>query len=237
MRTTRSTSATRDPQTTAAARARKRFFLLLAVPVLTLGLLGAATPTKATAMPVRQTTLVGTVNTVYWDLDAFWRMTFPNNYVRPTVGYYNGNPSYVAACGNLYAHTIMAYCPGNQIWIHQGVNQSKVTRLGDYAAGFFVAHEFGHHMATRLGLASRFKSVRGRELYADCMAGVFTRYGYSYSGRLDASDYWEGYNSLGDIYPNEGGANGYPLKADRKAWYQYGFNQYNTSSCALAVNY
>ena len=85
MRTTRSTSATRDPQTTAAGRARKRFFLLLAVPVLTLGLLGAATPTKATAMPVRQTTLVGTVNTVYWDLDAFWRMTFPNNYVRPTV--------------------------------------------------------------------------------------------------------------------------------------------------------
>ena len=70
---------------------------------------------------------------------------------------------------------------------------------------------------------------------ADCMAGIFTKYAYTYSHRLDANDYWEGVRSLDDRYPAEGGSNGYPLKADRKAWYQYGFTSYNIGSCAQAV--
>ena len=48
----------------------------------------------------------------------------------------------------------MANC-GNEIWIDTPVNQSKITRLGDYAAGFFLAHEWGHHMADTLGLRFR----------------------------------------------------------------------------------
>lgn len=216
---------------------KHRLLAVVAIPMISVALLGSVGATEASAMSSPQTTLVGTINTVYWDLDAFWRMTFPTKYVRPTVGYYYNSPTYVAACGNVYDYTIMAACSGNQIWIGYYVNQSKVTRLGDYSAGFFLAHEFGHHLATSLGLSTKFKSVRGRELYADCMAGIFTRYGYSYSRHLDASDYWEAINSLYDTYPSEGtAANGYPTKANRRAWYEYGFSQYNTSSCAQAVN-
>ena len=140
--------------------------------------------------------------------------------------------------GNLFDYMIMAECPNNgnaQIWINYGVNQDKVTRLGDYAAGFFLAHEFGHHIGNVLGL--RFPTIRGRELYADCMAGVFTKYALTQTHRLDNSDYWEGVASLDDRFPNEGGpGNGYPTKADRKAWYWYGYSSYSLAACGQAVN-
>lgn len=71
------------------------------------------------------------------------------------------------------------------------------------------------------------------------MAGVFTRYGYSYGKFLDAHDYWEAIRSLQDKpYPAEGtAANGYPTKTNRVAWFTYGFRQYNTGDCAQAVKY
>ena len=218
----------------------KKAILTAAVVVVAIGLAASVGTTQARAMNLPQTTLSGTVNLLYWDLDAFWRMALGNNpnYRSPAIGYYYNSPTYVAQCGgNLFDYQIMAECPngGNaQIWIHYYVNQDKVSRLGDYAAGFFLAHEWGHHIAHVLGL--RFRTTRGGELYADCMAGVFTRYGYSYSHRLDAHDYTEGFWTLDDRFPNEGGpGNGYPTKADRKAWYQYGFTSYNLASCAQAV--
>jgi hypothetical protein len=218
-----------------AARLRRNLCALVAIAVVSIGLSSALGTTPASAMNPQQTTVTGTVNTLYWDLDAFWRWALKNpNYRSPTVNYFYG-PTNVSGCGTLSEPMMMAYCPGNQIWVHYNVNQSKVTRLGDYAAGYFLAHEWGHHIASVLGL--RFPTVRGRELYADCMAGVFTKYGYSYSHRLDASDYWEGMASLGDFYPYEGGSNGYPLKADRKAWYEWGFTSYSIANCAQAVRY
>jgi predicted metalloprotease len=217
---------------------RKCLLTALVGLTATIGTAGALTPAPATAMAQPQTTVSGTVNTVYWQLDAFWRWATPRtNYRSPLIGYYSNDPTWVSACGNyLHHYTIMAN-RGNEIWIDVPVNQSKINRLGDYSAGFFLAHEWGHHMADTFGL--RFPRITGRELYADCMAGIFTRYGYSYGKYLDASDYWEAIASLQDNpYPAEGTtANGYPRKADRVAWFKYGFEQYNTSSCALAVNY
>jgi predicted metalloprotease len=220
------------------SKLRKSLLAILTVLIGAVGTVGAIAPDSAHAMSPSQTTVTGTVNTVYWKLDAFWRWAMPrSNYRSPLIGYYSNDATYVAACGtNLYHYTIMANC-GNEIWIDVPVNQSKINRLGDYSAGFFLAHEWGHHMADTLGL--RFPRVTGREVYADCMAGVFTRYGYSYGKYLDASDYWEAIGSLQDNpYPAEGTvANGYPTKTNRVAWFKYGFDQYNTSSCAQAVNY
>jgi predicted metalloprotease len=217
----------------------KRLSSFIALTVASVGIASSVATGDASAMNPHQTTLVGTVNLVYWDLDYFWRWALNNNarYVSPAVGYYSST-TYKAACGGTIAdYTIMAYCSNVQrpeIWIHSGVNQDKVNRLGDNAAGFFVAHEFGHHIANVLGLSNSFRSVRGRELYADCMAGVFTRWEYD-RGRFDSRDYWEGVWSIDDRFPNEGGTNGYPLKADRKAWYEWGFTTYNITNCAQAV--
>ena len=221
-------------------RMARRFAVLAATILVVTGAFNLFATSSASAMSPPQTTLTGTVNLLYWDLDSFWRRALSSNpnYRSPTIGYYYASPTYVSQCGgNLFDYTIMAECPNNgqpQIWINYSVNQDKVTRLGDYAAGFFLAHEWGHHIGNVLGL--RFPTIRGRELYADCMAGIFTRYGYGSSHRLDAADYWEGIASLDDRFPNEGGSwNGYPTKADRKAWYQYGYSSYNLGSCANAV--
>ena len=238
------TGITLQPQVDVASTRRAfngipcRLAVFVATILVVLGLLTAAATSPASAMSPQQTTVTGTVNTLYWDLDAFWRWALNNpSYRSPTIGYYYTSPTYVAACGgNLFDYMIMAECPnyGNaQIWIDYNVNQDKINRLGDYAAGFFLAHEFGHHIANVLGLS--FASIRGRELYADCMAGVFTNYALTQSRRLSNSDYWEGIASLDDRFPNEGGANGYPTKTDRKAWYRYGYTSYSLAACAQAV--
>ena len=149
-------------------RPRPRIAVLAAAVVAAAALLGSVTAPTANAMSPAQTNVSGVVNVLYWDLDSFWRRALSNNanYRSPTIGYYDGSPTYVAACGvSLFDYNIMAECPNNgqpQIWIHVGVNQAKVTQLGDYAAGFFLAHEWGHHIGNVLGLS--FRSVRGREL-------------------------------------------------------------------------
>ena len=158
-------------------RPRPRIAALAAATVVAAAaVLGSVAATPAAAMSPQQTTLAGTVNTLYWDLDAFWRRVFPNNpnYRTPTIGYYNASSNLSQCGGTLYDYTIMAYCPYGsepQIWIHVGVNQSKVTGIGDYAAGVFLAHESGHHIANMLRLSFLTNSNRGRDLYADCLAG------------------------------------------------------------------
>ena len=196
-------------------RIARRVAALVATILVLFGAFDAFASSSASAMSPQQTTLTGTINTLYWDLDGFWRFALNNpSYRSPTIGYYYASPTNVPQCvGNLFDYMIMAECPNNgnaQIWINYGVNQDKVTRLGDYAAGFFLAHEFGHHIGNVLGL--RFPTIRGRELYADCMAGVFTKYALTQTHRLDNSDYWEGVASLDDRFPNEGG----PVTAIRR---------------------
>lgn len=211
--------------------ARTRMVSLLAAILAALILSMTFTPGSAEAMNPPQRTVQGTVNQLYWKLDQFWRWALKGNpnYTSPRVGYYDGSTYFRPSCGTLSQFHIMAYCNApREIWVHVGVNQSKINRLGDYAAGFFLAHEFGHHVANVL--RKPFSSVQARELYADCMAGVFTRWARM-ANVLDNADYWEGEWSLGDFYPAEGGANGYPLKSARKAWYRYGYTSYNLASC------
>lgn len=217
---------------------RHAVLTLTLAAALVLGLTAAVGTTPASAMTPPQTTLKSTMNTLYWELDGFWRYALGNsaNYASPTIDYYDSPYTPPGCGGTLYDYTIMAYCDGNQIWVEYAVNQGKVDNLGDYAAGFFLAHEWGHHIAHVLGLDTQLqKNVRARELYADCMAGVFTRYEYSYGGKLDAHDYWEGISSLDDHFPNEGGGNGYPLKSDRKDSYWAGFNTYSLATCQQVV--
>ena len=116
-----------------------RLAVFVATILVVLGVASAVATSPASAMSPQQTTLTGAVNTLYWDLDAFWRWALNSpSYRSPTIGYYYSSPTYVAACRReplrLHDH---GGCPnyGNaQIWIHYSVNQDKVNRLGDYAA-------------------------------------------------------------------------------------------------------
>jgi predicted metalloprotease len=178
-----------------------------------------------------QTTVVGTMNALYNDANYFSRYVVASTgraYRSPGVGYaYSYYASWANGC-SLQEPQMAVYCGGN-VYVNVAANQSKINRLGDYASGYWLAHEMGHHVAASLGY--RFVSTAGRELYADCMAGVFTRYAYG-TGRLNGNDYWEAYNTLGDYYPYEGSPGGYPYKADRKSWYQYGYSNNNVNNCA-----
>jgi predicted metalloprotease len=220
---------------------RNRLLGVVLIAMLAGASLLSVNMSSAGAINPTQSTVDGTVNTLYWKLQDFWRWYLRNpGLVSPTVGYYSGNPEYLPSCQyNASESEMMLYCKvQDQIWVHRGVNQDKINRLGDYAAGFWLAHEWGHHVADEYGLRYAF-SKRGSELYADCMAGIFTRYARGW-GWLDGWDYWEAIWSIDDRYPFEGGysSQGYPLKADRKNFYQIGYTNYDNRICqTLAANY
>jgi predicted metalloprotease len=188
----------------------------------------------AHAMSSPQRTVAGTVNTLYNEVN-YWAYAVVSSsgrgYRSPGVGYAYVSPATYSDGCRIEAPHMATYCGGN-IYFNVPVNQSKIDRLGDYASGYWLAHEFGHHVAASLGISNSFKSIVGRELYADCVAGAFTRYAYA-RGVLTGSDYSEALWTLGDNpYPYEGSAaNGYPLKANRQAWFAWGYTNYNLAAC------
>lgn len=64
------------------------------------------------------------------------------------------------------------------------------------------------------------------EYHADCLAGMYTRYGYA-AGRLTTSDYWEFYYWL--YYQPTSSTHG--SGANRAAWFDYGYQQYSLTAC------
>ena len=194
-------------------RPRPRIAVLAAAVVAAAALLGSVTAPTANAMSPAQTNVSGVVNVLYWDLDSFWRRALSNNanYRSPTIGYYDGSPTYVAACGgSLFDYNIMAECPNNgqpQIWIHCRRQPGQGDAARRLRRRVLPRPRVGppHRQRARAHASA---SVRGRELYADCMAGIFTKYAYTYSHRLDANDYWEGVRSLDDRFPTRAGRTG-----------------------------
>jgi len=212
---------------------RARIVGVIVALMVTLTFTTSSEVAPAGAINPPQSTVVGTVNTLYWDIAYFTNYItayYGRAYTYPGIGYSN---SYYWNFGygcELYESQVGVLCANGSIYLNAPVLQSKINRLGDYAAGFWLAHEFGHHLAAKIGWNP--PNVRGRELLADCIAGVFTKYGYR-TGRLNGSDLWEGFWTLGDseFYPYNGGQ-GYPTKADRRVWYQYGYDNYDPGLCA-----
>jgi hypothetical protein len=64
------------------------------------------------------------------------------------------------------------------------------------------------------------------EYHADCMAGLYYRYGYT-GGRLLGADYKEFYNWL--YYQPYSASHG--SGPNRAAWFKYGYSQYTKAAC------
>lgn len=206
----------------------------LALSALTCAVIGTTvTVTPASALSSPQTVSSGTANFLKGDLDNFWRANYRNwgwtNYRTPTVHYYNTT---VQACGTTLSPNNSYACRSPylwNIWFGTGWNQSLLNRYGDYAPGVILAHEWGHAVMYSRGWTSRTGTL-GSELFADCLAGMYTHYGLLVSRKLDNSDYWEGYHTLRAI---AGGTHG--TADQRSAWYQYGYTSYNINSCYRAL--
>ena len=93
------------------------------------------------------------------------------------------------ACGVASSQVGPFYCPADErIYIDLAFFDQLRTEFGasgDFAQAYVIAHEFGHHVQTVLGISERVRAEQGRdpananalsvamELQADCFAGVW----------------------------------------------------------------
>lgn len=137
--------------------------------------------------------------------EDLWRQQFNSlggYYEEPTLVLYTAHTS--TACG--YGQSAMGpfYCPtGKKIYIDLSFYQDMKHSLGgggDFAQGYVVAHEVGHHVQNLLGINAEVrKAQQGQsqsmqnqlsvrmELQADCFAGMWGKF-VADKGLLDTGD-------------------------------------------------
>jgi predicted metalloprotease len=165
-------------------------------------------------------------------IETMWRTVFTNGrlpYSTPNVYWYNrwDGDHYQASCASTADWPNNGFaCPGGNIYLDKRYMERLTATFGDYAVGGFLAHEWGHHVQSSLGYGN---AGHRSEYHADCLAGIYTRYGYA-NGRLSGGDYWEFHNWLMSqpSSPSHGTAQ------NRAAWYRYGYDTYSIASCNLA---
>ena len=114
-----------------------------------------------------------------------------SRYQPPTLVLYKGTTQ--TACG--YGQSAMGpfYCPGDQkVYVDLAFYNDMKRRMGgggDFALGYVLAHEVGHHVQYLLGINQKVQQMMSRmsktdanklsvrmELQADCFAGVWGSY-------------------------------------------------------------
>ncbi len=120
-----------------------------------------------------------------------WKEVFQRmgkTYQPPKLVMYRGVTR--TSCGTGQAAMGPFYCPGDKtVYIDLSFYQDMKTKLGadgDFAQGYVVAHEVGHHVQTLLGIESKVRQLQQgasqteanrlsvkMELQADCFSGVW----------------------------------------------------------------
>jgi predicted metalloprotease len=216
----------------------------IALAVTALASAGSAVD-RAQAMNPAQSTEAGVVNMLggyvsaysVGSIDDFWRRTLPAwgaGYSKPAIKYYGtgaGGYYNTATCGSTYPvrGENGMYCPGDgTIYLDYWGQQGLLNNHGDHGAGGFLAHEWAHRAQHHLRTMRN--DFRG-EYNADCMAGLYTRFGYN-TGRLSGNDLWE-FNSWLAKQP---ASVSHGLGSNRALWFQYGYNQYSKAACDQVFN-
>lgn len=215
--------------------ALRRFLVLVAVLAVGAVAFGAST---ASALNPPQTTVVGTVNHTYWDLQAFWKPLlnyYGYSYSGPTVDYYNHVKNgvvvdYQTRCGSTATShgSFGFYCPPvSQIHLDFTQLNGTLRNYGDGAVALWHAHEFGHHIEKLLSVR---RGAPNFELMADCFAGLYFRYGYSKSGKILWADYQEARNQLWAL----GSSPSHGTNRQRLGAFDFGFKNFTLKGCLNA---
>jgi len=127
---------------------------------------------------------------VYDETDEVWKQEFAErgiSYHRPTLTFFSGSTS--TGCGQASSSVGPFYCPQDER-IYLDIDflkqlQQQFGATGRYAQAYILAHEYGHHLQSLLGIEGQVRrqqqahpsqanllSVR-LELQADCLAGVW----------------------------------------------------------------
>lgn len=135
-------------------------------------------------------------------------------YTHPTLQLFSD--SMQSACGLGAAAMGPIYCPGDStIYIDLSFFRDLENRLGapgDFAQGYVIAHEVGHHVQNLLGTLDEAHAARARlseaeanevsvrvELQADCYAGIWAHAIEETGTILEAGDIEEGLNAASAI--------------------------------------
>jgi uncharacterized protein len=190
------------------------------------------------------------------DIQAFWGESFRasgRDYPETKLVLFEGSTQ--SDCGPASAATGPFYCPADRkVYLDLAFFDELKSRFGasggDFAMAYVVAHEFGHHIQTVLGISEEVQrlaaadesrrndlSVR-QELQADCMAGVWAN---SAQSDLEAGDIEEALSAAaavgddriqekttGRIDP-EGWTHG--SAEQRTAWFTTGYRSGNPDDC------
>jgi uncharacterized protein len=129
---------------------------------------------------------------VYNVADTVWQQEFARRgipYEAPRLTFFTNATS--TGCGRASASTGPFYCPADQrIYFDLGFLQQLQDQFGaqgQFAQGYILAHEYGHHLQTLLGTEPKVRAAQERnpslanrysvalELQADCYAGVWAK--------------------------------------------------------------
>jgi predicted metalloprotease len=110
---------------------------------------------------------------VVQELNAFWQRAFAEAetaYRAPTVRTLDA--PVVTACGPAGPEHFAFYCPAEEAiyYAPAGLDEHR-RRIGDFAPIVVMAHEWGHHIQTLLGITPA--AGNAFELQADCLAGAY----------------------------------------------------------------
>lgn len=187
-----------------------------------------------------------------------WEQIFSqsgSSYSPPKMVLYSGASE--TACG--YGQSAMGpfYCPLDQsVYLDLSFFQDMKERLGgggDFAQGYVIAHEVGHHVQHLLGVDEKVRELQARssraqanrlsvslELQADCYAGVWGHL-MQQQGILEAGDLEEALNTAraigDDRLQRQSGGRVVPdsfthgTSEQRYTWFKRGFDSGNPQMC------
>lgn len=176
-------------------------------------------------------------------------------YREPTLVMYSGSTN--TACGYGQAAMGPFYCPADEkVYLDLSFYQDMKRNLGgggDFAQGYVIAHEIGHHVQHLLGITTKMREMQSRvnqveanklsvklELQADCFAGIWGR-SIQDQNLLDVSDISEAMNTAAAIGDDrlQKQARGtvvpdsftHGTSKERQEWFMRGFNTGSIQAC------
>ncbi|HUQ21999.1 MAG TPA: neutral zinc metallopeptidase [Gaiellaceae bacterium] len=198
------------------------------------------------------------IDFVAGDVDATWQKIFAESgkkYEQPVVVLYEKGVQ--SACGNTPSTVGPFYCPrDHKVYLDLTFMeqlQQQLNAPGDFAQGYIVAHEIGHHVQNLLGVmddvsreqqenpdSANELSVRV-ELQADCLAGVWGHSAYAKGDLLESGDVEEGLNAaaaVGDDRIQKQAGRGvdpdsftHGSSEQRVKWFKAGFDSGDPTAC------
>ncbi len=210
------------------------------------------TPTRQEEELARFTSVVLKTTEDTWE--GFFRQS-GQSYPPPKLVLYSGSTD--TACG--YGRSAMGpfYCPADgNVYIDLAFYKDMQTRLGgggDFALGYVLAHEVGHHVQNVLGIADKVRRMQSRagkaeanrlsvmmELQADCFAGVWG-HAMQRGGILEAGDLEEALRTAAaigdDRLQKQSGGRVVPdsfthgTSSQRYTWFKRGFDSGSPNRC------